>query len=268
MSELFKRLAAPFSPDLVQWKPQTFSEDKNKALAVAYLDARNIMDRLDEVLGPTNWQVHYSFEGNTIVCVLYFRNPDMEDEWLNRVGVSGKEDDANGPAGQATVSFKRAAVQLGIGRYLYGLKNQWVKAEKRGKNVYLKETPKLPSDMLPEGFTYGRSAARSEQSTEAKPDKVKVEPTPAKAKAKAETKNGSAPADRAKSYVIPTGLDLPFEGETLGEVMGDAALGEDVIKFLAGLAPSPAGRTFEPSTEEQEKVKAAALFLVKENGWS
>jgi len=37
-------------------------------------------------------------------------------------------------------SFKRAAVQWGIGRYLYSLGAVWVDVEQRGKNVYITET--------------------------------------------------------------------------------------------------------------------------------
>jgi hypothetical protein len=265
MNEIFKRLAAPFHPDLVQWKAQTAVNDKGKALAVAYLDARDIMDRLDEVLGPVNWQANYEIQDNTVMCSIHFRNLGSEEkEWLHRHGMCGMDEDAGGEGGTATVAFKRAVVQLGVGRYLYKVKGNWVDAEKRGKNTYLKGTPKLPAAMLPEGFSYGKRPDQKSEPEKVDPTPTKVKLAPAKAKAKAKETDGR---DRAKAYVVPTGLDLPFEGETLGEVMSDEALGEGVIKFLAGVAPSPAGRTFEPATDDQEKLKAAALFLAKDEGW-
>jgi hypothetical protein len=51
---VMKKLAAPFDPAEVKWKPQVVSG--NRAMAIAYVDARVIQDRLDEVLGSQNWQ--------------------------------------------------------------------------------------------------------------------------------------------------------------------------------------------------------------------
>ena len=42
-------LSAPFEVREVKWKPQ--SVKGNRALAIAYIDARLVMDRLDEVFG-------------------------------------------------------------------------------------------------------------------------------------------------------------------------------------------------------------------------
>ncbi len=50
--ELAAALAAPFPVDRVSWKPQAVSRDKKRALAVAYIDARDVAQRLDDVVGP------------------------------------------------------------------------------------------------------------------------------------------------------------------------------------------------------------------------
>lgn len=47
-------LAEPFPARHVDWKPQTTKG--NRALAVAYIDARCVMDRLDTILGVGNWR--------------------------------------------------------------------------------------------------------------------------------------------------------------------------------------------------------------------
>ena len=52
----FKALAAPFPPSAVSWRVGRVNEDKRSALCLAYLDARDIMDRLDSVCGPAGWQ--------------------------------------------------------------------------------------------------------------------------------------------------------------------------------------------------------------------
>jgi hypothetical protein len=47
-------LAAPFEATEVKFKPAVVSG--NRALALPYVDARVIQDRLDDVLGVTGWQ--------------------------------------------------------------------------------------------------------------------------------------------------------------------------------------------------------------------
>ncbi len=51
---LTQALAEPFEPPEVRFKPQVVSG--NRAMAIAYVDARVIQDRLDEVLGVAGWQ--------------------------------------------------------------------------------------------------------------------------------------------------------------------------------------------------------------------
>jgi hypothetical protein len=48
---LAQALAAPFAVEEVHFKPGALSKDKSKALALAYIDARTVMNRLDQVLG-------------------------------------------------------------------------------------------------------------------------------------------------------------------------------------------------------------------------
>ena len=52
-------LAEPFSSEDVEWRLQNVSKDKTRGLAVAYVTARAIQNRLDEVVGPENWQDEY-----------------------------------------------------------------------------------------------------------------------------------------------------------------------------------------------------------------
>lgn len=39
-----------------QWRVQSYSKTKPSASCVAYIDARDVMELLDEVCGPENWQ--------------------------------------------------------------------------------------------------------------------------------------------------------------------------------------------------------------------
>jgi len=44
-------LRAPFLSKYVSWRLQTVNEENGKGLALAYIDSRVVMKRLDEVVG-------------------------------------------------------------------------------------------------------------------------------------------------------------------------------------------------------------------------
>ena len=117
---LTEALASPFDPREVRFKPAVVSG--NRALALAYVDARVIQDRLDDVLGVTGWQDEYEcLPDGSVVCRLRLR---LGDEWITKMDVGGpSEQPDEGDRRKAAFSdaLKRAAVKFGIGRYLYRL---------------------------------------------------------------------------------------------------------------------------------------------------
>src|SRR5262245_39779524 len=119
-----RALAAPFSEMEVKFKPQAVKG--NRALALAYVDVRAIMDRLDHVLGFENWQDDYQLlPDNSVLCRLRLR---IENKWVTKMDVGGQSEQPDGGDRlKAAVSdaLKRAAVKFGIGRYLYRLPQQW-----------------------------------------------------------------------------------------------------------------------------------------------
>jgi hypothetical protein len=54
LNTMFERLAEPFPADAVSWRVGSTTQDKSKGMALAYLDARDVMDRLDLVCGPAS----------------------------------------------------------------------------------------------------------------------------------------------------------------------------------------------------------------------
>jgi hypothetical protein len=118
-------LAAPFEMTEVKFKPQTVSG--NRALAVPFVDARVIQDRLDDVLGVMGWQDSYEcLPDGSVVCRLKIR---LGDEWITKEDVGGQSEQPDeGDRRKAAFSdaLKRAAVKFGIGRYLYRQKPIWV----------------------------------------------------------------------------------------------------------------------------------------------
>lgn len=129
-AEDIKLLFADFPLDAIHWRAQTVTKDGTKALALAYLDARDVMDRLDSVLGSENWQDRYEFFGPRTVCYLSIR---IDGEWITKADGAG-DTDVESEKGAISDALKRAAVKWGIGRYLYDLGNTWVPCESRDNN--------------------------------------------------------------------------------------------------------------------------------------
>lgn len=130
--DLFDALSAPFPTEYIDWRVGSTSGDKSKGLALAYIDARTVMDRLDTICGPESWQDNYTpGVGGSIICNLGIRFP--AGDWIWKADGAGATD-FEGDKGALSDAFKRAAVRFGIGRYLYDLKAPWVKIEPVGKS--------------------------------------------------------------------------------------------------------------------------------------
>lgn len=142
-------LAEPFPPTQLNWKPQTISRDGARALAVAYIDARDVAERLDAVLGPANWAVDHKEVGGQTLTGIGVRHPETgEWVWKWDAGLVGREgDEAMSLKGSLSDGLKRAAVLWGVGRYLYRLPKTWIAYDSRRKS--LAETPALPSWAVP-----------------------------------------------------------------------------------------------------------------------
>src|SRR5437868_4324091 len=81
--DLCDRLAEPFDPADVRFKPAAVSG--GLALAIAYVDARVIQDRLDSVLGVQNWCDDYEcLPDGAVVCRLRCR---IGGEWITKADV-------------------------------------------------------------------------------------------------------------------------------------------------------------------------------------
>ena len=118
---IFEKLAAPFPPSCVEWLPKTVDRTGRRALGLSYIDARSVMARLDEVVGPENWQDGLRYEGNRTFCDLSIR---INGEWVIKSDTSG-DSAFEAEKGGASGAFKRAAVKWGIGRYLYDVDEVW-----------------------------------------------------------------------------------------------------------------------------------------------
>lgn len=115
----YEALAEPFPPNRIHWRVGQKSQDGNKGMVLAYLDARDVMGRLDEVCGVDGWSDAYEeTPSGRVLCII-------------KIGDTCKSDGAGdtsfeGAKGAISDAFKRAAVKWGIGRYLYECKAPWI----------------------------------------------------------------------------------------------------------------------------------------------
>lgn len=134
MSDIATALAAPFPPEKVSWRVGSTNKRKRqqetkdqyakatRGQALAYIDARDVMERFDEVCGPANWQCRYPHAGTKTVCEIGVK---LDDEWIWKSNGAG-DTDIEGDKGAMSDAFKRAAVLWGVGRYLYDVDAPWV----------------------------------------------------------------------------------------------------------------------------------------------
>lgn len=120
-------LRNPFPPSVLKYRVGATTKSDDKAIPLFYLTARDIYTRLDQVLGWENWKKDTELikdtEGRVIAAhtILFIWTGDT---WVSRDDY-GTPTKTEGIKGAVSDSVKRAAVALGIGRYLYYIPNTW-----------------------------------------------------------------------------------------------------------------------------------------------
>jgi hypothetical protein len=146
--DLYHQLKRPFRENKISWRVGATKKDvSNKpvsGIALAYVDARDVMERLDQVFGM-DWQCRYTQAEKKTVCEIGVK---INGEWIWRANAAG-DSDIEAEKGAASDAFKRAAVLFGIGRYLYELPNVWMPLT---QNKYLESKPSLPDWATPDGY--------------------------------------------------------------------------------------------------------------------
>ena len=146
--DIHEQLSAPFEDSDIEWRLQWTDDEKGSGLAVPYVTNRAIQNRLDKVAGADGWKNEYipwhsDGKKSSQLCgiSIYF---ESRGEWVTKY--DGADDSDIEPIkGGLSDSMKRAAVQWGIGRYLYTMDTVFVDTEKRGKTTVIKKgaQPKL-----------------------------------------------------------------------------------------------------------------------------
>lgn len=233
-----KDLAKPFPAKDIEWRVGRCGEANGKvwAMVLAYLNARAVMDRLDEVVGPHMWRDRYWTEGKAVMCGLSIR---VGDEWIEKVD-GAEETDIEAVKGGLSGALKRAAVKWGIGRYLYNLEEGFANVVPQSREANFAKTkegkafywlpPELPDWALPpipEGTPESKGA--------------KVSPL-------------KAVSDDPGAFVVTIGKK--YVGARLDEI-GLA----DVRSYLGWLkeAGNKSGRA--PTAEDKKNLDAMAAFV-------
>lgn len=89
-----------------------------------YKDARADMRILDEAFGSMNWQRTHEVIGGNLYCTVQIYDAEKK-QWISKMDV-GTESYTEKEKGQASDSFKRACVSVGVGRELYTAPFIWI----------------------------------------------------------------------------------------------------------------------------------------------
>lgn len=120
------KLSQPFSVGDLEWRVGSVNADRTNGLALPYVTNRAIQERLDQVAGPLNWKNEYErWDNKGVKCGISLRT---EDEWVTKYD-GADETNIEPTKGGFSDAMKRAAVQWGIGRYLYDMPAVWVPLE-------------------------------------------------------------------------------------------------------------------------------------------
>lgn len=190
-TETITKLTAPFSWKDIEWRlGRVLPGNDMMGTALPFVTNRAIQTRLDSIFGPFGWRNEYQqWRGASQLCgiSIYVERENGKGEWVTKW--DGAEDTHVEPIkGGLSDSMKRAAVQWGIGRYLYEV--EWKKhpvrqagTSSQNKPQYALDLrggiPQLPDWALPEnerGKPQGHYAQRAANPPEQPPAQQQAAP--------------------------------------------------------------------------------------------
>ena len=122
------RLFEPFLELEHEWRAQQAGVSANGnpwVMVLCYVTARACQSRLDEVFGIDGWRDEYVHLPNGVQCTIHFRSPST-GEWCSKTN-GAPETAVEAFKGGFSKSFVRCCSNLGIGRYLYNLTENFAK---------------------------------------------------------------------------------------------------------------------------------------------
>lgn len=171
-----KLLSDPFQEDEIEWRIGQCGKKANGqiwATCLAYVQARAIMNRLDDVCGPDKWRISYEFiKGEQAITPGVIGNLAIlvGDRWVTKSD-GAEQTDIESFKGGLSSALKRAGSVWGIGRYLYKLDAAFAQISSNGKfwgqtkdkTEFHWDPPRLPAWALPPGSPVGTNGIHPEQ---------------------------------------------------------------------------------------------------------
>ena len=115
--QMHDALCAPFPTEFVKWR--VGGKGDGGILPLCYVDARAVMERLDNICGMDGWYDEYEKVDGMMLCRLSVLLPN--GLWITKSD-GAPPSEFEGEKGMVSDALKRAAVKFGLGRYLYDLK--------------------------------------------------------------------------------------------------------------------------------------------------
>ena len=133
-------------------------------MVLAYVDSRDVQDRLDKAVGKKNWTNEYRFQGDRVICRIGIK---VDGEWVYKEDGAG-DTKVESEKGGLSDAFKRAAVHWGVNRAAYGLGNTWVDLTEKGylpNDIQRQMTNKVPRSYMDEYERYRKAIVEIDKPT-------------------------------------------------------------------------------------------------------
>lgn len=125
-ADVIRELGRPFPPEALHWKVQAHRPNQEMALVVVYVSARAVIERLNDAVG-LGWSTRF---GPEVLALPYFDLKDRQAREERGIACAlhifdavrmdvGTPSSTEPLKGMFSDALKRAAVQYGLGAYLY-----------------------------------------------------------------------------------------------------------------------------------------------------
>lgn len=237
--QLMDALAAPFPAARLKFRVGARTKSKERGIALPYVDPRDYIARLNEVLG-LDWEdeevITYA-AGR--VTVQYRLTLHVGDETRTRTGDGECADlqDENAVTTASAQAFKRACVKFGLGAGLYDIPRQWValKNERYLPDQTVAALRRAYAQWVESGTWSFDDARPSRRASTPQPPKVSKKPQRTKA-SKTPQSQPQAARENGANGGSTGGITLHFgkyEGKTLRQVLQEDP---DYVAYLADKA--------------------------------
>jgi len=256
-SQILDALQEPFPSHEVEFKPGATNREKTKALALAYVDSRPYIQRLNLVC--PDWQDEYQVmmqpDRVVVLCRLTIAGVTRTgDGECLLAGEEGDRAEPNAVTSASAQAFKRACVKFGLGAYLYDLPQVWCDYDAQKRKII--NPPQLPEWALPPAERLEKATARAVEREVAERGVQQPESTEHQPARVAEDE----PPD-------PGAFTLAFgkhQGKTLVELW-QSKDGQGYVRWLASVD----GKGFQPrNLADQQAQRMARAFLTLQSAYA